>query len=231
MPIIHDQEFGKVTIRKRQNTRNISLRLAPDGSLRVTVPTLTPNLVVRQILKRSRNEIKQLIKRQKPTYIYKDGMQIGKSHHLVVKPSDSSKTRTHKEGQSIVIELTENDTLDATHVSALIRAEIINALRLEAKSYLPRRLDYLAKQHNFDYSNVRFSHASSRWGSCSSRGTISLNIALMKLPFEVIDYVIIHELSHTVHLNHSRDFWDTVSECYPDYKKYRKFLKDHDTSI
>jgi len=83
----------------------------------------------------------------------------------------------------------------------------------------------LADEFGFSYERVRFSHASSRWGSCSSGGTVSLNITLMRLPDRLIDYVLIHELAHTKHMNHSAEFWAEVEKHDPGYKRHRKALK------
>ncbi|HRQ86828.1 MAG TPA: M48 family metallopeptidase, partial [Candidatus Saccharibacteria bacterium] len=149
--------------------------------------------------------------------------QIGKSHTLYIKPSAS--LRAEKQKRHIILYLPHNINPSDTSVAQTLRPHIITALRTEAKSHLPKRLDWLAKQYGFTYEKVRFSHASGRWGSCSSQGTISLNIALMKLPFELIDYVIIHELAHTVHMNHSQDFWNLVARADPNYKKHRASLR------
>lgn len=100
-------------------------------------------------------------------------------------------------------------------------------LRKQAKKYLPYRLDYFAKLHGYKYQKLRFSHAKTRWGSCSSGGTISLNIALMDLPKHLRDYVIIHELAHLSHLNHSSAFWQEVALHDPDYQTHRQELKNY----
>ncbi|MDR1259203.1 MAG: M48 family metallopeptidase [Tannerellaceae bacterium] len=92
-------------------------------------------------------------------------------------------------------------------VRKLIGNMIENALRYEAKRILPARLDKLAREHGFSYARVRISGAATRWGSCNSKGNINLAFRLMYLPDNLIDYVLLHELCHTVEMNHGKRFW------------------------
>ncbi|MBR3139023.1 M48 family metallopeptidase [Candidatus Saccharibacteria bacterium] len=98
-------------------------------------------------------------------------------------------------------------------------------LMKKAKEYLPYRLEYFAKLYGYSYNKCRLSHANTRWGSCSSNKTISLNIGLMKLPVNLRDYVILHELAHLNHMDHSRAFWNEVKEHDHNYKNHEKKLK------
>ena len=98
-------------------------------------------------------------------------------------------------------------------------------LTKKAKEYLPYRLEYYAKLYGYSYDKCRLSHANTRWGSCSSNRTISLNIGLMKLPEPLRDYVIRHELAHLNHMDHSKDFWAEVGMHDKNYKVHEKKLK------
>ena len=98
-------------------------------------------------------------------------------------------------------------------------------LQKKAKEYLPYRLEYLSKLYGYSYEKCRLSHANTRWGSCSSNRTISLNIGLMNVPEILRDYVILHELAHLNHMDHSEDFWAEVGEHDPKYKEHRRKLK------
>lgn len=229
MPIIHDEEFGKITIRRSARASQVRVRVAPDGTLRASLPLYAPTFLVKRLLKSSRDELRAILAQAQPTERYEDGMRIGKSHTLIVRPSATLKVSRH--GQQIIVQLPPDMSLDDADVARDIRDVVIAALRVEAKSYLPKRLAFLANKYGFTYEKVRFSHASGRWGSCSSTGTISLNIALMKLPFELIDYVIIHELAHTRFMNHSEDFWALVSKGDPEYRAHRRSLKQENPSI
>lgn len=98
-------------------------------------------------------------------------------------------------------------------------------LMKKAKEYLPYRLEYYAKLYGYTYDKCRLSHAATRWGSCSSNRTISLNIGLMQVPEPLRDYVILHELAHLNHLDHSAAFWAEVATHDPRYKEHRQKLK------
>ena len=84
---------------------------------------------------------------------------------------------------------------------------------------------------NLKPKKVSFRKAKTRWGSCSSVNNISLNIALTALPQTLSDYIIIHELAHIKHKNHSKDFWNLVEKYYPNYIEARKELKNYSIVI
>ena len=229
MPTIQDEEFGTITIRRSARATQVRLRVAPDGTLRASLPLYAPTFLVKRLLKSSRQQIRQLLEQAQPTVEYHDGMQVGKSHTLIIR--EGPRLEATRKGLTIFVSIPEGYTPNDTKVVREVREALVAALRIEAKSYLPKRLKYLAEQQGLSYERVRFSHASGRWGSCSSTGTISLNIALMKLPFELIDYVLVHELSHTVHMNHSESFWALVAKGDPLYKRHRRALKAEAPSV
>jgi predicted metal-dependent hydrolase len=231
MPVINDEEFGKITIRRSARATQVKVRVAPDGTLRASLPLYAPIFLVKRLVKSSRDELRTMLSDAQPSQEYTDGMHIGKSHSLVVRHIGTGVPKAERHKQQIIVTLPEGHSLSDPEVARLTRDCIITALRIEAKSYLPKRLSFLASKYGFRYEKVRFSHASGRWGSCSASGTISLNIALMKLPFELIDYVIVHELSHTVHMNHSSAFWELVSRGDPNYSFNRRQLRQENPSI
>lgn len=98
-------------------------------------------------------------------------------------------------------------------------------LMKKAREYLPYRLEYFAKLYGYNYDKCRLSHANTRWGSCSSNRTISLNIGLMNVPEELRDYVILHELAHLNHMDHSKEFWAEVGRHDKNYKTHERRLK------
>lgn len=96
-----------------------------------------------------------------------------------------------------------------------------------AKNYLPGRLKYWQEKMAVSVTGLSIKSQKSVWGSCSSRGRINLNMRLLVFAPEFIDYVIIHELAHVPHPNHSHHFWNEVQKFDPDFKRHKKFIRDH----
>jgi len=231
MATITDEEFGIITLRRSVRASQIRVRVAPNGQLRASLPLYAPAFLVKRLVASSRTQLRALLAEQQGTATFTHGMQIGKSHTLIIRDGTSQQPVAQRHGQQIIVQLPVDMSPTNPLATRTIREAVIDALRLQAKSHLPKRLAHLAAQHGHTYERVRFSHASGRWGSCSSTGTISLNIALMKLPFELIDYVLVHELSHTVEMNHSESFWALVAAADPLYKQHRQALKKEAPSI
>ena len=96
-----------------------------------------------------------------------------------------------------------------------------------AKDYIPKRVEYYHTLTGGNYSKITIRDQKTRWGSCSANGTLSFSFRLMMAPPRVLDYVVVHELCHLTHMNHSKDFWNMVESILPDYKEHRKWLKEN----
>jgi predicted metal-dependent hydrolase len=115
------------------------------------------------------------------------------------------------------------------HIQQVLQMLFEKVLRHEAKRFLPQRLQMLAERHSFHYTGVTVRNTQSRWGSCSSQKGISLSLSLMLLPEHLIDYVLLHELCHTVEMNHGERFWQLMDKVTDnrtqmlrrELKKYR----------
>ena len=92
---------------------------------------------------------------------------------------------------------------------------------------IPQKVHQYASIIGVDYGRITIRSQRSRWGSCSSKGNLNFNCLLLLFPEEVIDYVVVHELCHRKHMNHSAAFYREVERVLPEYRKYQKWLKEH----
>ena len=99
--------------------------------------------------------------------------------------------------------------------------------RNAAKDYFVKRVAFYHQVTGGVYQTITVRDQKSRWGSCSSRGTLSFNYRLMFAPPRVLDYVVVHELCHLTHMDHSANFWGMVERVMPDYRVYKQWLKEH----
>lgn len=106
------------------------------------------------------------------------------------------------------------------------KQEIADA-RGKAKIIIPERVNYYAKIGNFSYNRIFIKLQKTRWGSCSVDKNLNFNCLLVLMPPEVLDSVVVHELCHLHHMNHSREFYKEIYKIFPDYDKWDKWLKDN----
>lgn len=99
--------------------------------------------------------------------------------------------------------------------------------REQARQVLTARVNFFARDYSFDHKGVRITSARTRWGSCSVTGSLSFSWRLIQAPLAVVDYVVVHELVHTVVHNHSKQFWQRVGTILPDYQEHRRWLREH----
>jgi len=116
--------------------------------------------------------------------------------------------------------------LQMERIPKLTEAEI-KKLTLQAKSAIPERVEYYARQIGVNYGRISIRHQRTRWGSCSGKGNLNFNCLLVLAPPQVLDYVVVHELCHLLEMNHSKRFWSLVEETLPDYRGRRKWLREH----
>lgn len=103
--------------------------------------------------------------------------------------------------------------------------------RNAAKDYIPKRVAYFAEILDVTYGNITIRDQKTRWGSCSSSGNLNFNWRLILAPPKVLDYVVVHELCHRIEMNHSERFWAQVEKVIPEYKEYRKWLKENGSTL
>ncbi|MBQ8685891.1 MAG: M48 family metallopeptidase [Clostridia bacterium] len=107
------------------------------------------------------------------------------------------------------------------------RERLVRWLKENAKRILREVTAQTARRMGVAYKSVSISSAKTRWGSCSGDNAVRYSFRLLYAPKEVLEYVVVHELAHTKHKNHSAAFWDEVKRYEPAYKQKRKWLKDN----
>ncbi len=230
--------IGTVTVSHSNKAKHISIRVK-EGEVFLVLPyisTLKKGLAFLQSkqdwVERMIIKSKAIKDRSRPA-IYDENTEFKSlTFSLQIKRHEGQNfIVSHKEG-ILTIHCPQSADMAAENVQHLIRTTIIRTLRKEAKRVLPARLRELALQHGFNFNNCTIRETTSRWGSCNIKKNISLNLYLMCLPQHLIDYVLIHELCHTVEMNHSDRFWALVDRCTGiSHKEIRKEMKNYQTGI
>ncbi len=214
---IHYPQIGEVTFVSSATARHIRISLKPFGGIRVTVPRRTSIKQAIAFVEEKKDWIlkaKSKMEQHEGTFTtFVPGVNFSTyDHQLQLIPWKSERFRAQVTKDQLHIFYPQEIDIQSAQAQEVIRHYITETIRKEAKAYLPLRTEQLAKEHGFRYRGVAVKNLSSRWGSCSADNHINLNIHLMRLPSHLIDYVILHELTHTVHKNHGPGFWKCLDE-------------------
>lgn len=216
---------GTVNVYKRKDTRSLRLSISADGKIRVTIPSWTS---YDEGLKFATSRLQWIQDNlPEPVKLLGQGQHIGKAHRLVFVSDGGDTVRTRIAGSEIRIIRPASKLITHPEVQAAARRASIRALRVQAEKLLPVRLRQLSERTGLRFSSVQVKQLKGRWGSCDAKKHIVLNLFLMQLPWELIDYVLIHELSHTKHLNHGDGFWNEFLTHEPRAKLYRKQIRKY----
>ena len=146
-------------------------------------------------------------------------------YQLLPAKSNRVQVKLHEKEQSAVISFPETASLQDPAILAKVKTMAEGVLRYEAKKYLPGRTRALASQLGYSFKALTIKNNKTNWGSCSSLGNINLNLHLMRLPDRLIDYILVHELVHTVIPNHGPTFKARLKSHFPDGDELDKAIK------
>lgn len=186
--IVQYQDIGAVRYVKNRRAKHLSIRINQQGETRVTIPAYV-----------SMQRAEAFVMTRKP-WVQTKLSQIRREAGRMRKPLAGEILSIR--GKEVQISLQKGEQ---SGEEALWRI-----LLQEAKQHLPERVNYLAKTHGLNYSGLKIRRMKSRWGSCTAKNSINLNSWLMMLPEHLSDYVILHELVHTLHRDHSVKFWEAL---------------------
>jgi len=185
-----------------------------------------PNSAVLVFIDKNRDWIDKRLKESSQTRLIHDLDVLAPNTTVkFMEVPDVAEISAEEEGNVIIVSYPANKSWQDKDVQDATIKVLVPIWRKLAKGYLPGRLSQLAEAHGFEYEALRLKNIHTRWGSCTNTGNINLNIQLMKLDDDLIDHVLLHELSHTKALNHGKDFWKVFESVRPGARDERKQLK------
>lgn len=210
-----DPELGPVYILSRSNARHITMRIKADG-IYVTASPSASLTHIKNVLEEFRTRIANKQKEMPPRPVYDFNFRLETDClQLTFQPTDGKRFYlTSTPGKETIYCPSTTDFHQDT-IQEWLHKVVCEALRKQAKSYLPQRLRYQSERCGLPFNKVSIRGSQSRWGSCSSKKDINLSYFLMKLPSRLIDVVLIHELCHTVEMNHGPRFY-ALMDKYTD---------------
>jgi predicted metal-dependent hydrolase len=205
----------------RSKRKTLALIVKPDGSLIVRAPLRASEKTIREFvesnvkwIEKKRAEALAFLRPMPTQYVAGEMfMYLGNAYSLEI-----------VKNQKKLLLLDGNFKLAAS-VQNNARLIFEHWYRAQAKQILTERVSLYASQHGLQYKKIGITSARTRWGSCSVDGSLNFSWHLILAPLAAVDYVVVHELVHTVFHNHSKRFWKKVEKIMPDYQERRKWLQ------
>lgn len=224
--------IGSVLLWRNPRAKRLIIRVKPYDGVRITVPDGMSFRSATDFVEKKKEWILQHLRKlqdsEQQNALFYDGTTGLRTrfHRLAARASNAHGFHVLFAQQEVSAFYPAHLGLDHPDVQAFLKSAFIETLRREARCYLPNRLSELARQHGFQYRRVFIKNQRTRWGSCSERNNINLNLQLMRLPDDLIDHVLLHELVHTEIKNHSPAFWNRLNEvCGGELRRYRRALR------
>lgn len=217
-----------LTIRENARARRVLVKLVPGRGLEVVTPKRFNTALVPGILDEKQNWINRTRTRMEAEGIDLSGRIPDLPETIEFRAVDRiyAVSCLDRPGR---VTVTENVTRLMVRGPMDDQPAILESLRKftarKAREALLPRLDDMSRRLGMDYTALRVRRQKTRWGSCSGRGTISVNAKLLFLPVELVDHLLLHELCHTRHLDHSPRYWKLVAQYAPDYARLEDELK------
>ncbi len=233
---IYLPEIGSVIFKKSQKARRLNIRIKPFGGVIVSFPARYTYQQAEAVVLQKKAWIQKHLPRiqalENQYTIFDESTHFQTRHHqLQILPHSLTTVKSRITRDQIQFYYPRHLDIKEESLQKAIRAAIEKAWRKEAKAYLPLRLAELAQQFHFQYQKVSIKNTRSRWGSCSAQNNINLNLHLMRLPDELIDYVLLHELCHTVEKNHGKKFWALLDQVSGNARGLDKQLSHYHIGI
>lgn len=226
--IITIQDIGDVSFYKRRGAKSVRLKVDERGKVSVTMPTFMPYKLAEQFVRKHQDWLD--VEKSRRSVLLHDGLRVGRVHILRFVYDGTVQKPVARATASQVIVRFSTDIHD-TEVQNAAKTAATRALRREAQHFLPKRLTDIAAREGYDYNGISVKQLRGRWGSCDHTKHITLNLYLMQLPIECIDYVILHELAHTRALHHGPDFWQELEAHLPNARAMKASMKQYQPTV
>lgn len=208
---------------KNKKSKTIRITIKDKFNVKISLPISCPYKIAEDFVKTKKDWINKHLELKEFNLI--DENFKTKTNNLIITTGLLDEPVIKKAGNTIQFIYPVGCDFYSKEIQDKARLALKKALYIEAKDYLPKRLNLMAEKFGFKYNKVALKTHKTRWGSCSFNNNINLNINLMNLDEKYIDYVLIHELCHTVEKNHQENFWKLLESCMPEAQKIRKELK------